>query len=78
MDSEQIVPDNTLSVADHRFSIEAGLRRALAEVPAPMAVRRVLYGLPCPRCGAYFDSELQACPCCKLSVAHQVVAVERG
>ena len=78
MDSEQMVPDNTLSVADHRFSIEAGLRCALADVPALMTVRQVLYGLPCPRCRAYFDSELEACPCCKLSVAREVAAVERG
>jgi hypothetical protein len=75
MESEQMVPGNTVSVAlsdaDHRSSIEAGLRCALADVPTPRPVRQVLYGLPCPRCRAYFDSELKACPCCKMSVDPQ-------
>ena len=36
--------------------------------PAPEMPRRnrdkILYGLPCPQCGAYFDSDLSGCPFC--------------
>jgi hypothetical protein len=78
MESEHMVAGETLSVAVRRSSIEAGLRCAPADVPAPRPVRQVLYGLPCPRCRAYFDSALEACPCCNLSVAHRVPTGKRG
>ena len=34
---------------------------------------RILYGLPCERCGSYYDSALDVCPVC-CHVAPSVIA----
>lgn len=31
------------------------------------AFHRILYGLPCARCGSYYAAELEACPICHCS-----------
>jgi uncharacterized OB-fold protein len=48
--------------ADHMSNhSNAGTQKAAAQAVAP---RRVLYGLPCADCGAYFASSLKECPVC--------------
>lgn len=43
---------------------EVGAGNQQAEEGPRGKLGRILYGLPCARCGAYFDSELAVCPFC--------------
>jgi hypothetical protein len=53
--------------AAHKGPNGAAVMTAAETAPAPKrGPRRMLLGLPCAKCGAYFPSDVTDCPACKL------------
>ena len=57
--------------AAHKGPNGAAVMSAAEAAPAPKrGPRRMLLGLPCANCGAYFPSDATDCPACRLPQRH--------
>jgi hypothetical protein len=68
--------DNLIKTFDdvYNHGYEQGIANVIKETVAPLktestngAPKKTRYGLPCTKCGTYFDSSLKQCPHCNPS-----------